>query len=79
MQCPVCTSETFAYVSRWVPAPERRAKVRPPAPPKPAPTQRILVGVGVLGAIAYAVNRLSGAVRERLEAAADRKESGELR
>ena len=27
--CPVCSSETFAYISRWVPAPERRAKPRP--------------------------------------------------
>ena len=22
--CPVCASETFAFISRWVPAPERR-------------------------------------------------------
>src|SRR5215468_7806832 len=29
--CPVCGSETFAYISRWVPAPERR--VAPPPPP----------------------------------------------
>jgi hypothetical protein len=26
--CPVCSSETFAYISRWVPAPERRVKPR---------------------------------------------------
>jgi len=30
-QCPVCASETFAYLSRWVPAPERR-KGRESAP-----------------------------------------------
>jgi hypothetical protein len=30
-QCPVCASETFAYISRWVPAPERR-QPREPAP-----------------------------------------------
>jgi hypothetical protein len=23
-QCPVCASEMFAYMTRWVPAPERR-------------------------------------------------------
>lgn len=26
--CPRCTSETFALISRWVPAPERRARPR---------------------------------------------------
>lgn len=27
-QCPICASEIFAYISRWVPAPERRAGPR---------------------------------------------------
>ena len=27
-QCPACASETFAFITRWVPAPERRANVR---------------------------------------------------
>jgi len=27
--CPRCTSETFALISRWVPAPERRSRPRP--------------------------------------------------
>jgi hypothetical protein len=27
--CPVCASESFAYISRWVPAPERRRQPRP--------------------------------------------------
>jgi hypothetical protein len=26
--CPVCSSESFAYISRWVPAPERRTHPR---------------------------------------------------
>src|SRR5690349_5198179 len=26
--CPVCSSESFAYISRWIPAPERRAHPR---------------------------------------------------
>lgn len=30
-QCPVCASETFAYLSRWVPSPERRTAPRDPA------------------------------------------------
>lgn len=28
-QCPVCASESFAYISRWIEAPERRVKPRP--------------------------------------------------
>jgi RNA polymerase subunit RPABC4/transcription elongation factor Spt4 len=27
-QCPVCASETFTYMTRWVPAPERRRVAR---------------------------------------------------
>ena len=29
-QCPVCASEMFAPISRWVPVPERRGRPRPP-------------------------------------------------
>ena len=28
-QCPACASETFAYLTRWVPVPERRQRPRP--------------------------------------------------
>jgi len=28
-QCPVCASESFAFLSRWIPAPERRVTPRP--------------------------------------------------
>jgi len=27
--CPICSSESFAYISRWIPAPERRMAPRP--------------------------------------------------
>jgi hypothetical protein len=27
-QCPSCASETFAYITRWVPVPERRQRPR---------------------------------------------------
>ena len=27
-QCPTCASETFAYLTRWVPVPERRKRPR---------------------------------------------------
>jgi hypothetical protein len=33
--CPVCASESMAFISRWVPAPERRARPRPPEPVDP--------------------------------------------
>jgi hypothetical protein len=32
--CPRCTSESYALLSKWVPAPERRARVRPPVDPQ---------------------------------------------
>ena len=39
--CPRCTSETFALISRWIPAPERRARPRPE--PSEAETYRALL------------------------------------
>ena len=35
-QCPLCASETFVFITRWVPAPERRQKPRTGLPP-PSP------------------------------------------
>jgi hypothetical protein len=32
--CPVCASEAFAYLTRWVPAPERRIQPRPTTSPE---------------------------------------------
>jgi hypothetical protein len=31
-QCPACASETFAFITRWVPAPERRTRPRTAEP-----------------------------------------------
>jgi hypothetical protein len=28
-KCPACGSETFAYISKWIPTPERRQQPRP--------------------------------------------------
>jgi hypothetical protein len=33
-QCPVCASEVFTYMTRWVPAPERRLRPRPTTSPQ---------------------------------------------
>ena len=30
LQCPICASESFAFMKRWVPASERRARQRTP-------------------------------------------------
>jgi hypothetical protein len=38
-QCPACASETFAFITRWVPAPERRARPREPEPARPEELQ----------------------------------------
>lgn len=35
-QCPLCASESFVFMTRWVPVPERRQKPRSPEPP-PSP------------------------------------------
>ncbi|MEO8258126.1 MAG: hypothetical protein ABI868_12340 [Acidobacteriota bacterium] len=42
-QCPVCASETFAALSRWVPAADRRGRPRPTVPPE-AEVYRALLG-----------------------------------
>lgn len=42
--CPVCASDQFTYLSRWVPAPEHLTRPRPaPAPPPEADVYRQLV------------------------------------
>jgi hypothetical protein len=37
-QCPVCTSESFAYLTRWVPVGDRRQDHRPLPAPAAAPS-----------------------------------------
>jgi hypothetical protein len=90
-QCPVCASETFAYLSRWVPTPERRTQPR--ASPIAAPgtiaasaaeavakpyRKRTVIGWSVAGIGAVALARWWARGRERLEEAATRN-AGELR
>lgn len=41
--CPICTSESFAAVSRWIPPQERRAVPRPPGGQEAAETYRRLL------------------------------------
>jgi len=41
--CPVCTSESFAFVSRWIPVEERRKEPRRPALDAAQPAPRTAV------------------------------------
>ena len=43
MVCPSCASETFTYITRWIPAPERRHRPRATTSPE-AEMFRSLVG-----------------------------------
>jgi hypothetical protein len=38
--CPLCSSESFAFLTRWVKL-ERAAKIRQPSPPPPERTERL--------------------------------------
>jgi hypothetical protein len=79
-RCPVCASETFGYLTRWVP------RIEAPRPPQPVPppivvrtvVQRILFGGGALTLLAYGLRQWSRRAKEQVEVAAFRK-SGELR
>lgn len=65
--CPVCGSHAFAYLTRWIPAPERRERPRPATSPEteiyrdlltPEPAarkSRVLRNTGVLGVAAVAL------------------------
>ena len=41
--CPVCASETFAFLSRWVPAPKASIERAAPKPPEEADVYRRLI------------------------------------
>jgi hypothetical protein len=43
-QCPVCASETFTYITRWVPVPERRARPRQTSSPEAEVYRRLTSG-----------------------------------
>lgn len=43
-RCPVCASETFTYITRWVPAPERRARPRATTSPEAEVYRQLIEG-----------------------------------
>jgi len=81
-QCPTCASESFAFLTRWVPAPERRSNTRPaqrPAPtPSRLPSRGKVVGFGVAGLGLLGVMQWLAKGREAIERAA-MKNPGELK
>ena len=74
-QCPMCASETFAYLSRWVPGGERRARPgqtgegeTPSGPPSSRGRQVATygaVGIGLVGVAEWLRRR-----RKQIESAA---------
>ena len=77
-QCPVCASESFAYVSRWVPVRERRFQPRAPTAPAPQPAASRTATYGVLGLAIAGVAGWWWKNRQRLEAVGERG-AGELK
>jgi hypothetical protein len=43
-RCPVCASETFTFITRWVPAPERRRRPRTTSSPEAEVYRRLVSG-----------------------------------
>ena len=76
--CPACGSETFTYLTQWVPT------TKPDDPqPKPRPvgqvmTKRIILGSSILGLAAFWAGRWSKRARTQLEERSLRR-TGELR
>jgi hypothetical protein len=57
-QCPICASEAFVFLTRWVPVDDRRGRKRPvPRPASPPVRVSRLVKGGALGLAAIATAR----------------------
>src|SRR5262245_27960453 len=75
-QCPVCASETFAFLARWVPVPESRSVSRvTSAPVTPTarsrmPSPKTAIGYGVVGLGIVGLARWFAKGRQRIEEAA---------
>ena len=68
-QCPICASESFAYLHRWVPSPERKVAARLQQEPARAATAtgRKMIGYGVLGLGLVGLARWLARWRARIE------------
>ena len=77
-RCPACGSETFAYLTKWVPT----ASPEKPQPTlrrtRPRLTKRIVLGSSILGLTAFWVGRWARRAKTELEEHSLRG-AGELR
>jgi hypothetical protein len=72
------------FLTRWVPAPERRTQPRGPGEQRPRPpmapaSRKKLVGYGMLGVGVVGLAEWFLRGRARIEAAAERAHTGELK
>lgn len=83
-RCPVCASETFAYVRRWVPTDGRpKTPVSQPQPTLPTPprlsSKGSVVGLGIAGLGLWGLARWISKGRELIERTAADQDIGELK
>jgi hypothetical protein len=84
-QCPICASESFAYLVRWVPVPERRSPPRAAAAPAAAPrstrrpSPKTAIGFGVVGLGVVGLARWFAKGRKRIEDASLNRDVGDLK
>jgi hypothetical protein len=75
--CPRCASDTFTYLTRWVPRIETPAP-EPPSIAKPNWVQRVVFGGGAISLVAYVGMRWWQKAQNQVEVVSFRK-AGELR
>ena len=77
--CPLCASETFAFLTRWVPHTQPQSP--PVTRPRPSPTMlhRAAVGGVAPGLTAFGLYQWFKRAQARVELAAMRNNVGELR
>ena len=55
-QCPICASETFVYLAKWIPVEERRARRRVRPAPQTLPVASRWAKRGAVGLAALALS-----------------------
>jgi hypothetical protein len=76
--CPICASEAYAFLTQWVPAPERRKKPRSASIACVGVAPHVAVSSGPAGTFGYAVLRWARQARQFLDVNGS-YETGEIR
>ena len=76
--CPACGSETFTFLTNWVPTTNSDKPRHRPRPVRPAMTKGIVFGGSILGLAAFWIGRWSKRARNEFEAHSIGR-AGELR